>query len=87
MLIYIYAYIFIYTYMHLYIYVTGTKTGLETKRQHYILLVKMVNWRGCWQVHRQLSVDHLCMCSGFPTKMMEQTIVMSFNDVTRITHA
>ena len=30
---------------------------------------------------------HLHMCSGFPTKMMEQMIVTSLNDVTRISHA
>ena len=27
------------------------------------------------------------MCSGFPTKMVEQTFVTSFNDVTRFSHA
>ena len=30
--------------------------------------------------------DHLHMCSGFPAKMMEQTIVTSLNDVMRISH-
>ena len=29
----------------------------------------------------------LCMCSGFPAKMVEQTIVTSLNDVTRISRA
>ena len=29
----------------------------------------------------------LHMCSGFPTKMVEQTIMTSLNDVTRISHA
>ena len=29
----------------------------------------------------------LCMCSGFPTKMVEQTFVMSLNDITRVSHA
>ena len=61
--------------------------GLEMKRRHHILLVKTVNWRGCQQVCRQPSADHLHMHSGFPTKMIEQTIVTSFNDVTRIAHA
>ena len=28
----------------------------------------------------------LCMCSGFPTKMVEQTIVTLLNDVMRISH-
>ena len=29
----------------------------------------------------------LCMCSGFPAKMVEQTIVTSLNDIMRISHA
>ena len=29
----------------------------------------------------------LCMCSGFPTKMVEQMIVTSLNDIMRISHA
>ena len=29
----------------------------------------------------------LCIHSGFPTKMVEQMIMMSSNDVTRISHA
>ena len=56
----------------------------ETKRRHSVLSVKTVNWHGCRQVCRRPLADHLRMCSGFPTKMMEQTIVTSFNDVTRI---
>ena len=28
----------------------------------------------------------LHMCSGFPTKMVEQTIVTSLNDITSISH-
>ena len=67
--------------------VTGTKTGSEMKQWHYVLLVKMVNWRGCWQVHRQLLTDRLHMHSGFPTKMMKQTIMTSFNYVTRMARA
>ena len=27
------------------------------------------------------------MCSGFPAKMVEQTFVMSLNDIMRISHA
>ena len=27
-----------------------------------------------------------CMCSGFPAKLMEQTIVMSLYDVMRFSH-
>ena len=37
---------------YIYIYVTGTKTGSETKRQHFVLSVKMVNWHGHCQVCR-----------------------------------
>ena len=66
--------------------VTGMKMGLEMKRRHSVLLVKMVNWHGCQWVHRWLSVDCLHMHSGLPAKMMEQTIVMSFNNVTGIAH-
>ena len=51
--------------------------GSEMKQQHFILLVKMVNWHGCWWVCRRLLAVCLCMNSGFPTKMMEQTIVTS----------
>ena len=29
-------------------------------------------------------VDRLCMSRGFPAKMMEQTIMTSLNEVTRI---
>ena len=67
--------------------VTGTKMGSDTKQRHFVLSVKTVNWCGCRQVHRQLLADRLCMCNGFPAKMTEQTIMTSFNDVTRISHA
>ena len=30
---------------------------------------------------------HVHMCSGFPAKMMEQTIVTSWKDIMRISHA
>ena len=59
------------------IYVTGMKMGLEMKQQHFILLVKMVNWCGCQQICRRMLAVCLCMCRSFPTKMMEQTIVTS----------
>ena len=60
--------------------------GSEMKQRHYVLLVKMVNWHGCQWVCRRLPVDCLHMHSGFPAKMMKQTIVTSFNDVTRMAH-
>ena len=46
----------------------------------------MVIWCGCWWVCRQTMAVLLCMCSGFPTKMVEQMIVTSLNDITRISH-
>ena len=82
--IYITIYIYIYIFIYIYIYVTGMKMGLEMKRQHFVLSVNMVNWHGHRQVCRWLSAYHLHMCSGFPAKMMEQTIVTSLNDVMKI---
>ena len=49
--------------------------GLETKRQHFVLLFEMVNWHGCRQIHRQLLAVRLHMHSGFTAKIMEQTIM------------
>ena len=42
---------------------------------------------GCWQMHRQIMVVLLCMHSGFPTKILEQMIVTSLYDVTRVSCA
>ena len=44
-------------------------------------------WCGCWQMHRWTMAVLLCMCSVFPTKRLEQTIVMSLYDVMRISCA
>ena len=44
-------------------------------------------WCGCWQKCRQTMAVLLCMHSGFPAKIMEQTIVTSFYGVTRFSHA
>ena len=44
-------------------------------------------WQQCWCMHRQPMAFPLCMCSGFPTERVEQTIEMSLDDVTVITHA
>ena len=38
-------------------------------------------------MHRQTMVVLLCMCSGFPAKLMEQMIVTSLYDVMRFSHA
>ena len=43
-------------------------------------------WRGCQQMGRQTMVVPLCMCNGFPTKLMKQMIVTSLYDITRISH-
>ena len=41
---------------------------------------------GCqWMCRRTMAVL-LCMCSGFPTEMLEQTIVTSLYDVTTLSH-
>ena len=44
-------------------------------------------WHRCWQMHRQIMVVLLHMCSGFPTEILEQTIVTSLYDVMRVSHA
>ena len=46
----------------------------------------MVIWHGCRQVCRRIMAVLLCMHSGFPMKMVEQTFVTSLNDVTSIPH-
>ena len=42
---------------------------------------------GCQQMHRQIMAVLLHMCSGFPTKILEQMIVTSLYDVMRLSHA
>ena len=44
-------------------------------------------WHGFRQMCRQIMAVLLHMCSGFPTKILEQTIVMSLYDVTRVSCA
>ena len=44
-------------------------------------------WCGCQQMHRWTVAVLLHMHSGFLTLRLEQTIVMSLYDVTRISHA
>ena len=43
-------------------------------------------WHGCWRMRRQMMAVLLHMHSGFPTKLMEQTIMTSLDDVTGISH-
>ena len=44
-------------------------------------------WHGHQQMCRQTAVFLMHMCSGFPTGRSEQTIMTSWKDVTRISHA
>ena len=44
-------------------------------------------WCGCWWMHRWTMAVLPHMCIGFPTLLMEQTIVTSYNDVTRISQS
>ena len=43
--------------------------------------------RGHWQICRWTMVVLLHMCSGFPTEILEQMIMMSLYDVMRVSHA
>ena len=44
-------------------------------------------WQQCWHMHRQPMAFSLCMHSGLSMEKIEQTIMMSLDDVTMITHA
>ena len=44
-------------------------------------------WCGFQQMLRQTMAVLLHMCSGFPTERLEQMIVTSLYDVTRVSHA
>ena len=44
-------------------------------------------WHGHWRIHRQTMAVLLHMCSGFPAEILEQMIVTSLYDVTRVSHA
>ena len=44
-------------------------------------------WHWCWQMHRWTTVFPVHMHSGFATRRSKQTIVMSWNDITMISHA
>ena len=43
-------------------------------------------WCGCQWICRWTMAVLLCMCSGFPAKIMEQMIMTSLYDVTRFSH-
>ena len=42
---------------------------------------------GCRPMRRRIKAVLLHMCSGFPTEILEQMIVTSLYDVTRVSHA
>ena len=42
---------------------------------------------GCWQICKQTMAVPMCMHNGFSTRRMEQMIMMSLCDITRISHA
>ena len=68
--------------------VTGMKFGLREKTTRF--RCSYINWGFQWwcqQMHRQTMASPLCMHSGFLTGRSDQTIVMSWNDVTVIPHA
>ena len=44
-------------------------------------------WHGCQWICRGTMAVLLCMCSGFPAKILEQMIVTSLYDVMRVSHA
>ena len=44
-------------------------------------------WCGCRHMQRQMMAVLLHMHSGFPTKLMEQMIMTSLDDVTGLSHA
>ena len=63
-----------------------TGFGKETMRFGISIIFWFI-WHGHQQMHRRTMAVLLHMCSGFPTKLMEQMIVMSLDDVRRFSHA
>ena len=55
----------------------------EVQNLHHFQFI----WHGCQWVCRQTMAVLLCMHSGFHTKLIEQMIVMSLDDITRLSHA
>ena len=44
-------------------------------------------WHACQQIGRWTMAVLLCMCSGFSTEILEQMIMTSLYDITRVSHA
>ena len=68
-------------------YVTGTKRVQKRDDEVWNVRNFWFIWCGCQQVCRRTMAVLPHMHSGFPTKLMEQTIMTSLYDVTRFSHA
>ena len=79
---------YIYIYIYIYIYMSWAWKRVW-KRDDEVLTLRNIwdLWHRCWQMHRQTMAVLLHMCSGFPTKILKQTIVMSLYDITRVSRA
>ena len=82
-------YIYIYTHIYIHIYICH-RHEIQVKEKMMRFGCSCSNWgfwQQCWWMHRQITAFPLCMHSGFPMEKVDQTIVMSFSDVTMITCA
>ena len=73
--------------MHIYIYHRHGK-GIR-KRDNKAQTLRNIwdFWHGHRQMCRQTMVVPLHMCSGFPAKRLEQMIMSSLYDITRVSRA
>ena len=63
-------------------------TWVKEKMERFgCIYSKLGSWHGCRWMCRWMAMFPMHMCSGFPTGRLEQTIVTSFHDVTRMSHA
>ena len=86
---YIYVYICIYMHIYVYIYICHRhEIWVKEKTERFRSLHSNWGlWCWCWQICRQTTACPVHMCSGFPNGRSEQTIMMSWNDVTVISCA
>ena len=78
--------IYIFIYMH--IYMSQAQKRVQKIDNEVQTLRNIWNLHhGCRQICRQTMVVLLCMCSGFPAEILEQMIMTSLYDVTRVSHA
>ena len=91
--IYMHIYIFIYAYIYLCIYIYTYichrhGKGIRKRDNEVWTLCNIRDfWHGSWWMCRRTVAVLLHMCSGFPTKRLEQMIMTSLYDVTRVSHA